>query len=678
MEMRRTGLVNLGADSSKVAQASRNTTSVDTTKLFNVVTNAIQNKLKTDEDIAAMKLKSESDRIHQKYRLMLSDKELHRDTEKLKQVQDEYAKARQQLDIQVADTMLTEKTRVGINEYNKTSYENVNAYYNLQVKEQKFNEQQAEINARLYELNDRALSSAYEGLAGWQQMETSFIEYDKLLQSQVDSKVLDEVKAKQMLTSSLANATVIATVNGLKTGIVDSNLSYEQKLEKLNNIKKQFQDPRFLKKLAKEGSKSYTNTTFESLNIELNQRSNVALNLINQDLARLNVNESIRKAKNKRQDNLNLNEDLVYRGLQSSGDAYGAYRYLTTKTGQVPKYNDQISFFIDNGEQLFGIKPEDWANPDNTNVPMWKPQEATYNVIAGLMTNPKAILRITGEVTESELLDNVMEATFEVVGNEIGLTPDTPENRTAIAKFVAGSGMAGGLFPNGFDYNMTMKYADPNNVKMSEKQFEHNKQTLMNQAPLRELSGSSEFIYNSPSKTNSEKNKRNIEIQNLANKGIALPKTIIDKKENENLFSSRSVLGFQFSSSPTSDSLTRTTISNTIQEYFNEHQLSKGKGNIKMIETQSVIADYISREQNLLGIQNRAMVYFNKDNSQQIKNGMYLDGVGKSDLNNDKYWGRALKEVVEEQLDLMYNNTSGRIGGNTPNYKKAKIIKIDN
>lgn len=672
---RNTGLVNLGVNPNEVGRSASMAKGLDTTQLFNAGVKAIESKLRSDEEITAMKLKSESDRLHQEYRLKLSDKELYRDTDKLQAVQDEYKKKINELEIKIANSGLTEKTLVGIQEYNNSSFQNVNAYYDLQVKEQKFNEQQSEINTRLYELNDRALSSAYEGKAGWQMMETSFNEYDSLLQSQVDSNILDPVKANKMLTSTLAKATLVATATELKNGIIDSQMSYEDKLEMLNNIKRNFENPEYIKMLAKEGAKDYSNTSFESLNVELNENVNQALSIINQDINRLNTMEGIKKAKNNRTDTLNLIEDMTYRAKQNSGDAYGAYQYLTTKTGQTPKYQDQISFQIDNGEKLYGIKPEDWANPDNQNVPMWIPQQETFNVLAGLISNPKAILGITEDIPDTELLDTVMETTFNIVGNELGLSADTPENRTIIAKFITGSGIAGGMFPNGFDYNMTMKYADPNNVKMTDEQFNSNKQIYANQGALKEFNVTSNSILSMPNSTATQQQKRDQEIANQNARGIAYPKTVVDKKENTNMFNK----GFWFfSADPTKDDLSRNVISETIGRYYKENQLSKGRSNINIIRDQAYIADMLNNEIVLNAVQDRAMIYFNKANSQAIKNGLYINGVTKEDLNRDEYWGRALREVIGEQLDLKHNLTDGRIAGRNVDYKRAKIIRIEN
>lgn len=672
---RNTGLVNLGVNPNEVGRSASMAKGLDTTQLFNAGVKAIESKLRSDEEITAMKLKSESDRLHQEYRLKLSDKELYRDTDKLQAVQDEYKKKINELEIKIANSGLTEKTLVGIQEYNNSSFQNVNAYYDLQVKEQKFNEQQSEINTRLYELNDRALSSAYEGKAGWQMMETSFNEYDSLLQSQVDSNILDPVKANKMLTSTLAKATLVATATELKNGIIDSQMSYEDKLEMLNNIKRNFENPEYIKMLAKEGAKDYSNTSFESLNVELNENVNQALSIINQDINRLNTMEGIKKAKNNRTDTLNLIEDMTYRAKQNSGDAYGAYQYLTTKTGQTPKYQDQISFQIDNGEKLYGIKPEDWANPDNQNVPMWIPQQETFNVLAGLISNPKAILGITEDIPDTELLDTVMETTFNIVGNELGLSADTPENRTIIAKFITGSGIAGGMFPNGFDYNMTMKYADPNNVKMTDEQFNNNKQIYANQGALKEFSITSEGIKSMPQNTTTQQQKKAQEIANQNARGIAYPKTVVDGKKDTNMFNK----GFWFfSADPTKDDLSRNVISETIGRYYKENQLSKGRSNINIIQDQAYIADMLNNEIVLNAVQDRAMIYFNKANSQAIKNGLYINGVTKEDLNRDEYWGRALREVIGEQLDLKHNLTDGRIAGRNVDYKRAKIIRIEN
>lgn len=677
---RNTGLVNLGANPNEVGRSANMAQGLDTTKLFDMGAKAIQSKLRSDEEITAMKLKSESDRLHQEYRLKLSDKELYRDTDKLQAVQDEYNKKRNELEIKIANSGLTEKTLVGIQEYNDNTFQNVNAYYDLQVKEQKFNEQQSEINTRLYELNDRALSSAYEGKAGWQMMETSFSEYDSLLQSQVDSNILDPVKANKMLTSTLAKATLVSTATEIKNGIIDSQLSYEEKLEMLNNIKRNFENPEYIKMLAKEGAKDYSNTSFESLNVELNDNVNQALSIINQDIARLNTMEGIKKAKNKRTDTLNLIEDMTYRAKQNSGDAWGAYQYLTTKTGQTPKYQDQISFQIDNGEKLYGIKPEDWANPDNQNVPMWIPQQETFNVLAGLISNPKAILGITEDIPDTQLLDEVMETTFNIVGNELGLSADTPENRTIIAKFITGSGIAGGMFPNGFDYNMTMKYADPNNVKMTDEQFNINKQIYANQGALKELSITSNNIMAMPNKTTNQQQKRAQEIANQNARGIAYPKTIVDGKENTNMFNTynMAITGWQFSTDPVKDNLTRNLITETVWAYYKENQLSKGRSNINLIQDQAYIVDVLNNEVVLNAVQDRAMVYFNKANSQAIKSGAYINGVTKEDLNRDEYWGRALREVIGEQLDLKHNLTGGRISGRNVNYNRAKIVRIEN
>lgn len=672
---RNTGLVNLGVNPNEIGRSASMAKGLDTTQLFNAGVKAVESKLRSDEEITAMKLKSESDRLHQEYRLKLSDKELYRDTDKLQAVQDEYKKKINELEIKIANSGLTEKTLVGIQEYNNSSFQNVNAYYDLQVKEQKFNEQQSEINTRLYELNDRALSSAYEGKAGWQMMETSFNEYDSLLQSQVDSNILDPVKANKMLTSTLAKATLVATATELKNGIIDSQMSYEDKLEMLNNIKRNFENPEYIKMLAKEGAKDYSNTSFESLNVELNENVNQALSIINQDINRLNTMEGIKKAKNNRTDTLNLIEDMTYRAKQNSGDAYGAYQYLTTKTGQTPKYQDQISFQIDNGEKLYGIKPEDWANPDNQNVPMWIPQQETFNVLAGLISNPKAILGITEDIPDTELLDTVMETTFNIVGNELGLSVDTPENRTIIAKFITGSGIAGGMFPNGFDYNMTMKYADPNNIKMTDEQFNSNKQIYANQGALKEFNVTSNSILSMPNSTATQQQKRDQEIANQNARGIAYPKTVVDKKENTNMFNK----GFWFfSADPTKDDLSRNVISETIGRYYKENQLSKGRSNINIIQDQAYIADMLNNEIVLNAVQDRAMIYFNKANSQAIKNGLYINGVTKEDLNRDEYWGRALREVIGEQLDLKHNLTDGRIAGRNVDYKRAKIIRIEN
>lgn len=672
---RNTGLVNLGVNPNEIGRSASMAKGLDTTQLFNAGVKAVESKLRSDEEITAMKLKSESDRLHQEYRLKLSDKELYRDTDKLQAVQDEYKKKINELEIKIANSGLTEKTLVGIQEYNNSSFQNVNAYYDLQVKEQKFNEQQSEINTRLYELNDRALSSAYEGKAGWQMMETSFNEYDSLLQSQVDSNILDPVKANKMLTSTLAKATLVATATELKNGIIDSQMSYEDKLEMLNNIKRNFENPEYIKMLAKEGAKGYSNTSFESLNVELNENVNQALSIINQDINRLNTMEGIKKAKNNRTDTLNLIEDMTYRAKQNSGDAYGAYQYLTTKTGQTPKYQDQISFQIDNGEKLYGIKPEDWANPDNQNVPMWIPQQETFNVLAGLISNPKAILGITEDIPDTELLDTVMETTFNIVGNELGLSADTPENRTIIAKFITGSGIAGGMFPNGFDYNMTMKYADPNNVKMTDEQFNNNKQIYANQGALKEFSITSEGIKSMPQNTTTQQQKKAQEIANQNARGIAYPKTVVDGKKDTNMFNK----GFWFfSADPTKDELSRNVISETIGGYYKENQLSKGRSNINIIQDQAYIADMLNNEIVLNAVQDRAMIYFNKANSQAIKNGLYINGVTKEDLNRDEYWGRALREVIGEQLDLKHNLTDGRIAGRNVDYKRAKIIRIEN
>lgn len=672
---RNTGLVNLGVNPNEVGRSASMAKGLDTTQLFNAGVKAIESKLRSDEEITAMKLKSESDRLHQEYRLKLSDKELYRDTDKLQAVQDEYKKKINELEIKIANSGLTEKTLVGIQEYNNSSFQNVNAYYDLQVKEQKFNEQQSEINTRLYELNDRALSSAYEGKAGWQMMETSFNEYDSLLQSQVDSNILDPVKANKMLTSTLAKATLVSTATELKNGIIDSQMSYEDKLEMLNNIKRNLENPEYIKMLAKEGAKDYSNTSFESLNVELNENVNQALSIINQDINRLNTMEGIKKAKNNRTDTLNLIEDMTYRAKQNSGDAYGAYQYLTTKTGQTPKYQDQISFQIDNGEKLYGIKPEDWANPDNQNVPMWIPQQETFNVLAGLISNPKVILGITEDIPDTELLDTVMETTFNIVGNELGLSTDTPDNRTIIAKFITGSGIAGGMFPNGFDYNMTMKYADPNNIKMTDEQFNSNKQIYANQGALKEFNVTSNSILSMPNSTATQQQKRAQEIANQNAKGIAYPKTVVAKKENTNMFNK----GFWFfSADPTKDDLSRNVISETIGRYYKENQLSKGRSNINIIQDQAYIADMLNNEIVLNAVQDRAMIYFNKANSQAIKNGLYINGVTKEDLNRDEYWGRALREVIGEQLDLKHNLTDGRIAGRNVDYKRAKIIRIEN
>lgn len=672
---RNTGLVNLGVNPNEVGRSASMAKGLDTTQLFNAGVKAVESKLRSDEEITAMKLKSESDRLHQEYRLKLSDKELYRDTDKLQAVQDEYKKKINDLEIKIANSGLTEKTLVGIQEYNNSSFQNVNAYYDLQVKEQKFNEQQSEINTRLYELNDRALSSAYEGKAGWQMMETSFNEYDSLLQSQVDNNILDPVKANKMLTSTLAKATLVATATELKNGIIDSQMSYEDKLEMLNNIKRNFENPEYIKMLAKEGAKDYSNTSFESLNVELNENVNQALSIINQDINRLNTMEGIKKAKSNRTDTLNLIEDMTYRAKQNSGDAYGAYQYLTTKTGQTPKYQDQISFQIDNGEKLYGIKPEDWANPDNQNVPMWIPQQETFNVLAGLISNPKAILGITEDIPDTELLDTVMETTFNIVGNELGLSADTPENRTIIAKFITGSGIAGGMFPNGFDYNMTMKYADPNNVKMTDEQFNNNKQIYANQGALKEFSITSEGIKSMPQNATTQQQKKAQEIANQNARGIAYPKTVVDGKKDTNMFNK----GFWFfSADPTKDDLSRNVISETIGGYYKENQLSKGRSNINIIQDQAYIADMLNNEIVLNAVQDRAMIYFNKANSQAIKNGLYINGVTKEDLNRDEYWGRALREVIGEQLDLKHNLTDGRIAGRNVDYKRAKIIRIEN
>ena len=427
--------------------------------------------------------------------------------------------------------------------------------------------------------------------------------------------------------------------------------------------------------LAKEGAKDYSNTSFESLNVELNENVNQALSIINQDINRLNTMEGIKKAKNNRTDTLNLIEDMTYRAKQNSGDAYGAYQYLTTKTGQTPKYQDQISFQIDNGEKLYGIKPEDWANPDNQNVPMWIPQQETFNVLAGLISNPKAILGITEDIPDTELLDTVMETTFNIVGNELGLSADTPENRTIIAKFITGSGIAGGMFPNGFDYNMTMKYADPNNIKMTDEQFNSNKQIYANQGALKEFSITSEGIKSMPQNTTTQQQKKAQEIANQNARGIAYPKTVVDGKKDTNMFNK----GFWFfSADPTKDDLSRNVISETIGRYYKENQLSKGRSNINIIQDQAYIADMLNNEIVLNAVQDRAMIYFNKANSQAIKNGLYINGVTKEDLNRDEYWGRALREVIGEQLDLKHNLTDDRIAGRNVDYKRAKIIRIEN
>lgn len=672
---RNTGLVNLGVNPNEVGRSASMAKGLDTTQLFNAGVKAVESKLRSDEEITAMKLKSESDRLHQEYRLKLSDKELYRDTDKLQAVQDEYKKKINELEIKIANSGLTEKTLVGIQEYNNNTFQNVNAYYDLQVKEQKFNEQQSEINTRLYELNDRALSSAYEGKAGWQMMETSFNEYDSLLQSQVDSNILDPVKANKMLTSTLAKATLVATATELKNGIIDSQMSYEDKLEMLNNIKRNFENPEYIKMLAKEGAKDYSNTSFESLNVELNENVNQALSIINQDINRLNTMEGIKKAKNNRTDTLNLIEDMTYRAKQNSGDAYGAYQYLTTKTGQTPKYQDQISFHIDNGEKLYGIKLEDWANPDNQNVPMWVPQQETFNVLAGLISNPKAILGITEDIPDTELLDTVMETTFNVVGNELGLSADTPENRTIIAKFITGSGIAGGMFPNGFDYNMTMKYADPNNIKMTDEQFNSNKQIYANQGAFRELEITSKNIMSMPNSTATQQQKRAQEIANQNARGIAYPKTVVKKDDNINLFVDE---GWFFTTYPVTESFTKRTVTETLLNYYSENQLSKGRSNINLIQDQAYITEKLTSQPVLDAIQYRAMVYFNKANSQAIKDGDYVNGVTKEDLNRDEYWGRALREIIEEQLDLKHNLTDGRIAGRNVNYNRAKMIRIEN
>lgn len=671
-QARNTSLINMGINPNSISTEAELAKGIDISKIFTAGAKAIEQKLKDDQDMLQLQLKGESERVHQKYRMLLSDKNLYKDPKKLEQVKKEYEQERNAINARIS-SQLSENRRAVLTEYDKTTFNGIEGYSDLLYKEQKFNEQQSEINTRLYELNDRAISASYQGEAGLLEMGSSFDEFDHLLSSQVESKFMDQTQAYETFSNSLASAALTSNVIAAKNGIIKGNMSYEDKMLVLNAIKEQYKNPEFIRNLAKEAAKGYANTNEDTLIVKMSKKVNEAINLINQDINQLNAMENIKKINAKKEENLDLIERRKYNELLAQ-NAWEAHSYKVTKEKKSSPYGNNFVFNYVNSEKLYGVKGLQF---EKGTVPYKQLTTEANQSLENLISNPFENLGYTpGSITNEQLMDETMERAFAIAGADLGLSPNTIEERVEIAKFLIGQNIRGGIFPEGMDYNMTLMYADPTSLVMTPSEFERNKRKYANAYVVKSYEGLSDQVLSMPvgkGATKTQEEKRNTQIMAAQAAGIAFPKTVIDGDDDITMFNK----GRIFSEVPANNQIAKTVINRTVSEFFEANNIDPGEGNINLITTNNLIASAINNDVNLNAIEENAISYYNIDNRQAIMSSQGIVEITKADLNNFKYFGKAVEDFVWEELNKQFNFKDRLLGGTTINYVKPKMVEID-
>lgn len=654
---RENNFIKLGVNPNSITQKA-NEVGLDTTALFQAGINAIEKKLVSDDEMLFMKLKGESERLHQEYMTKLSDKELYRNTNKLKEVQDEYLKNKEILETKIAGAGLLEKSSLKLNEYNKTAGENINAYYNLHIKEQQFNEQQAEINLRMFQLNDGALSSAYLGLGGVSMMESNLKDLDITFKKQIDSGVMDSLKANKSFTESLANSTIISTVNILKKGIVNSDEPFEVKLEKLKQIKEQFEDEDFIRQLAKEGSKGYKNTTFDTLNVELHDKKRIALQLLNADINSIKVAQALYKSQPKTEETISLKDKEKFRELVSGNKLWEAMVFGSQKKGFEIPYNNMGDYIINNIQNnSFDVNLKDFVNNNNGEIPNISLSDNNKQTLSQIMSSPN-----DPNLTIDENLDNKMDNLFTSVGMMLGLDPNEIGNRSIIAKTIISTGLeSNGEFQGEMPPQLLLYYANKDNFDGGN--IEVIKRNYINRHFENNIDTAKEVVLKTKEKDLEEV------LTALQQKGIAIPEDVVKGKDN--LWFEK---GFIFDNTIPNTQFGKEKILNSINKYFSNLKLDKSQRNInleKELKSRQIMDNLSNNPILSKYIQDKAIALYNQKYSDKIKSGEYPTRISRKQITNDDCLGQAISDYVTSELDKEYKKN---IKINLLQYKKLNEL----
>lgn len=426
--------------------------------------------LKEEEEMNFMSLKSETEKLHSEYKMKLSDPKLYKNSEELNKIKEEYSKKIENLSTKYNKTKLTDKHRKNIQLYHK-ELEHSNDLISKQLEaNEKFEQQQGQINLRIFESANNMLAHAYDGQNGIQNLSVATNEYFETIQSQVKAGFLDPSKALEMKSNQLALASLISLSTIEKNSIINSSMSLEDKEKALGNLKEKYKNNKFIDGFSKETAKGYDNLSSDTLEVYMQKNLGKITGDLDLEINKIKSQIRLAKAnKGEEPEELTYGEIAKRNELLAQGDVFGAFAFEQDRLKKPVEYT-KFDFLLQDPKNYFGDKLQ-LENPDSNTVPYNYISTSTRKYLINVMNNPSAYMEISPVEDDATVVKKLYDFALNSVSQEMGVEL-TEDNKFAIAKTLLGSDIAGQYLPNGFDYNIMKKLYSNKNSKMSDSQLQ--------------------------------------------------------------------------------------------------------------------------------------------------------------------------------------------------------------
>lgn len=596
--------------------------------------------LAKEEEINYMNLKSETDKLHSEYQAKLSDTKLYKDETKLKQVKDEYENKLSLLETKYNETKLTDKHRTSINNYTSSLKQSNDLMFDKLYNNQKFQEQQAQINLRIFETSNNALANAYDGLDGLNNVELFTKELHDTLKSQVESNLLDPSKASDTFsdTTALVSLTSYATIQ--KNAIMDNSmLSEEDKILALGNLKKQLSDNNFLHDMSKEISQGYT--VSDQATIEVALHKNLGRITGNLDLEVNKLRGIAKLNKTTQPSELTWKETNEINQLKAEGKIWeAAVKELDAK--KIPVTATKWDYLLQDLGQNFAKNPLKLEDYNSNNVPENYISDSTVKTINNNITDPFTNLGLSADASDEEIIETITDDALNRVAQEMNVEL-TPQNKFAVAKVLLGAkDIKGKYLPQGFDLNMLKyKYA-PESSKMTERQYNEQLKKMSRQRYYRTNTVLSNMLEEANGKKDDETARTNVAL--IANsQGTAIRKSQLNGQSKP-----------FFKTMPSN---LNSTAKSFIRNYYNKNGIAISETNLQIltnelrskIEKNPVIIEMIGQ---------KAMANYSQVNKNLLvessKNNKIVTPTER-ELIDDGYMAAGYMEYLEEEFSVMFN-----------------------
>lgn len=533
------GMLQLNIDPSSIAKKAHIAEGLNLDKFYAESIKAVNTKLVEDDSINKMKIKGEFDRVHTYYNKALGDKQLYKNKDELEKKRDEYNNALDEVYAKMGETSLTSKSRTQLEEYNKTTSYTLEVQSEYLEKGQDFIDQQAEINREIVTSFDGALANAYDGVNGTTLMNENLLTADSIISSQISNKNMTKQEGQQAFTESLATSSLINVVTAMKSGIINSNKSPEQKLLELNNIKKTFNN-KFIDQLAGATAEGYENTSKDALEVEMNKQLDKVLSLVSKDMNHITTDRNLRKQieAEKKEKMLSIQQQENVNNLISAGAVFEAYKAERDWLRLPSEYESKADFFEVNNKKIFGTEIR-FADASQGLVPDNQLSAGAGELVQAVNNDLYGSLNLPKDTPIEEAIIRGYEKSIDIATRDLGLDPTREQDRIMGAKFLAGTTIYGGqMAPAGFDYNTLMRVASPESVEISESRARENMVRIGDIKKTVDTANVIGSLASMGTDTKSELNNRNKSILQATQSGLILPQKVIDGKGSSLISSS--------------------------------------------------------------------------------------------------------------------------------------------